>query len=89
VVVVTGGDAMPPAPWSQTGGAVDLLPQDVGVTGVPRGFLDHVRHDPTKPNGHGTRDAKESVSVFGRTITEPSSHVKTYENKNSSKAGEF
>ncbi len=32
--------------WSQCGRAVDLLPQDVGVTGVPRGFLDHVHHDP-------------------------------------------
>ena len=33
---------------SQAGGAVDLLPQDVSVTGVPRGLLDHVRHDPSQ-----------------------------------------
>ena len=33
---------------SQAGGAVDLLPQDVGVTGVPCDLLDHVRHDPSQ-----------------------------------------
>ena len=27
---------------SQAGGAIDLLPHDAGVTGMPRGFLDHV-----------------------------------------------
>jgi hypothetical protein len=33
---------------AQAGGAVDLLPQDAGVTGVPCGLLDHVRHDPSQ-----------------------------------------